>query len=117
MSPYRVQVQCHGNDQGEVWSVQLLQHDAVIATVTGLPHPAAARQAGEFLLFGALSEWIPNLIARDDMYAGIVPLLAPSDELVEDPDGADVDIERVNAIVDAIWQACARRLYAEAAAG
>lgn len=118
MRPYRLQVQCHGNDKGEAWSVQLFKDDVLIATVGDLSDPGEARQAGEYLLFGALNNWSPKLVTRDDVRAGIEPLNAPPEDIDcaigDEPDAFCADVSRVDAIVNAVWEACLRRLHAAA---
>lgn len=114
MNPFRIQIQCHGNDRSETWCVQLFRGDVLIASVNELANPAAARQAGEFLLFGAINQWCENTPQADDIRAGVHALNAPAEELVEDVEFSDVDLARVRAIVSAVWTACTLRVRARA---
>lgn len=122
MNPFRVQIQCHGNDRGETWCVQLFRDHVIVATVNELADPSAARQAGEFLLFGVLNQWRENTPTSDDLSAGVNALNMPEldlmcDELSIETDGDSIDRLRVNAIVRDVWAACVRRVRAKAASG
>ncbi|MBB6320578.1 hypothetical protein [Paraburkholderia tropica] len=122
MNPFRIQIQCHGDDQGEKWCVQIYRDDVLVAAAHELADPSAARQAGEFLLFGALNQWSENTPTPDDISAGVdalnrhvIDLFGYDEPRNVELDAHAIDCARVSAIVHDVWAACVRRVRAAAA--
>lgn len=94
---------CHGNDAGEVWTVELHADDRMVASASGFESAARARQAGDVLRAAILTDWRLNRQIEteevDQVIQGWDGIPAP--EITEDM-GEDE--------IEAVQQVCARQM-------
>ncbi|MBR8221291.1 hypothetical protein [Burkholderia ambifaria] len=50
-------IKCQASSEGESWSIEIFDGEALLASVRGLSNAAHAREAADYLRLGVLSNW------------------------------------------------------------
>lgn len=101
----------HYSTDGEYWRVDLLDDGVLVARVDRMRTCADARRAGEFLLFGAKTDWsVLHSFSNEVIKAGVDALEQPAPEIY----GAEVQPpesqRHVRSIVGAVLLAAVREV-------